>query len=187
MDFPARLAALRKQKGLTQKALGEAVDMSLIQISRYENGSSQPTLDVIPKLAVTLSASVDNLVFGENERGPDNELRLEFEAISRFNLDEKKTAYPLGDFSGDHLDIHQALLRWTPQSAAWFSATVGRQRTAYGGQRLLGAVDWAQQARAFDGARIDLTSDRAGVRTRSRTRPVRCTSGTVGCWGRTAR
>jgi transcriptional regulator with XRE-family HTH domain len=62
--------------------------MSLIQISRYENGSSQPTLDVIRKL----SASADDLVFDEDERAPDDELRLQFDAISRFGPAEQETA-----------------------------------------------------------------------------------------------
>jgi hypothetical protein len=31
-------------------------------------------------------------VFTDDERGPDDELRLQFEAISRFDPDKKKTA-----------------------------------------------------------------------------------------------
>ena len=57
---------------------------------RYEAGTSQPTLDVIRKLAQALRVSADELLFETAERGPDEDLRLQFEAISRFTDDEKK-------------------------------------------------------------------------------------------------
>jgi len=89
-DFPQRLAALRKEKGLTQQALADLIEMHVIQIRRYESGASQPTLDVIRKLALALSVSADMLIFGENGRGPDEELRLQFEAVSKFPAEEKR-------------------------------------------------------------------------------------------------
>ncbi len=51
MPFPNRLATLRKQRGLTQEALGTLIGITKTQVYRYENGSSQPTLDVIKNLA----------------------------------------------------------------------------------------------------------------------------------------
>ncbi|AWB66171.1 hypothetical protein C2869_06850 [Saccharobesus litoralis] len=39
---------------------------------------------------MTLHVSIDSLVFEQTERGPDDELRLQFEAISHFDADEKK-------------------------------------------------------------------------------------------------
>ena len=85
MDFPDRLAALRRGKRLTQQALADAVGIHVSQLRRYEAGHSQPTLEVIRKLAVTLSVSADLLVFGKDERGPDDELRLQFEAVGRLD------------------------------------------------------------------------------------------------------
>lgn len=92
MDFPQRLATLRKQKGLTQQALSEEVEISLIQLRRYEAGSSQPTLDVIKRLAVALSVSSDALLFDSEERGPDDELRYQFEAIRHFDPEDRRVA-----------------------------------------------------------------------------------------------
>jgi transcriptional regulator with XRE-family HTH domain len=60
------------------------------QLSCYESGSSQPTLEVIRKIAVALSVSADELIFDENERGPQDDLRLQFEAVSKFTAEEKK-------------------------------------------------------------------------------------------------
>jgi transcriptional regulator with XRE-family HTH domain len=90
LDFPQHLAALRKERGLTQQALAERVGVHVVQLRRYESGASQPTLDVIRKLAMALSVSADLLLFGKDERGPDDELRLQFEAVSRFDPEEKK-------------------------------------------------------------------------------------------------
>lgn len=89
-EFPSRLAALRKEKGMTQGALADQVKVSVLQIRRYESGTSQPTLEVIRKLAVALSVSSDMLVFGDGERGPSDDLRLQFEAVSQFPAEEKQ-------------------------------------------------------------------------------------------------
>jgi transcriptional regulator with XRE-family HTH domain len=90
--FPARLALLRKEHGLTQQTLAERVGIHVVQLRRYESGSSQPTLDVIRHLAVALSVSADLLLFGKDERGPDADLRFQFEAVSRFDAEDKKAA-----------------------------------------------------------------------------------------------
>jgi transcriptional regulator with XRE-family HTH domain len=91
MDFPQRLATIRKDRGLTQHTLAERVGVHVSQIRRYEGGTSTPTLDVLRKLAIALSVSADTLVFDENERGPDDDLRLQFEATARLSDEEKQT------------------------------------------------------------------------------------------------
>lgn len=90
MNFPKRLVSLRKAKGFTQQTLADAVDMHVNQIKKYEAGTAQPTLTAMIKLAQTLHVSLDELVFEEGERGPDEDLRLQFEAISRMPDEEKK-------------------------------------------------------------------------------------------------
>ncbi len=43
------------------------------------------------RLAVALEVSADELVFGgADQRGPDDDLRLEFEAVSQFGQEDKK-------------------------------------------------------------------------------------------------
>lgn len=90
MKFPERLAALRKEKGYTQQTLADSAGVHLTQIQRYENGAVQPTLDVIRRLAVALSVSADVLIFDKSERDPDEDLRLQFEAVSRMSAPDKK-------------------------------------------------------------------------------------------------
>ncbi len=90
VDFPQRLADLRKQHSLTQAQLAERIGMHVVQLRRYEAGTSQPRLDVIRRLSTALQVSADMLLFGKDERGPDNDLRLQFEAVSRFDEEEKR-------------------------------------------------------------------------------------------------
>lgn len=93
--FPERLVAIRKEHNLTQQALAESARCGISQLKRYELGTSQPTLDVIKRLAQALRVSSDYLLFGKDERGPDDDLRLQFEAVSRFSSEEKKVVKSL--------------------------------------------------------------------------------------------
>ncbi len=97
MAFPEQLAQLRKDRKLTQQRLADLVHLHVIQIRRYESGSSQPTLDVIRRLAVALSVSADALVFEKDERGPGDDLRLHFEAVQAMAPEDKKVITSLID------------------------------------------------------------------------------------------
>ena len=90
MGFGARLAKWRKERGLTQLALAEKAELHVVQVRRYETEVSQPSLEAIRKLALALSISTDALLFDDDERGPDDDLRLQFEAVSRLPAAQKK-------------------------------------------------------------------------------------------------
>jgi DNA-binding XRE family transcriptional regulator len=64
---------------LSQQPLAEQVGLQVMPIHRYEAGTSQPTLDVIRRLAVTLGVTADELVFGSEGRGPDQDLKRQLE------------------------------------------------------------------------------------------------------------
>jgi hypothetical protein len=51
------------------------------------------------------------------------------------------------------LNLHQGWIELGHERTAPLSVRVGRQELAYGEERLVGAVNWAQQARSFDGIR----------------------------------
>ena len=97
MTFPERLATLRKVRGLTQQALADQVGIAVLQVHRYEGGTSQPTLDVIRRLAIALGVSADMLLFDEQERGPSDTLRYQFETISRMTEHEQEIVRELLD------------------------------------------------------------------------------------------
>ncbi|MBV1777401.1 helix-turn-helix domain-containing protein [Burkholderiaceae bacterium DAT-1] len=88
MSFPERLASIRKERGFTQQQMADKIGMHISQLKRYESGSSQPTIDVFRRIALALNVSADMLLFEPDERGPNDRLKLQFEAISQ--LDEKE-------------------------------------------------------------------------------------------------
>lgn len=74
---------------MTQQALADQVGCHATTIRRYEANETQPILEVIRKLARALSVSADALVIEQDERGPTDELRLQFEAASQLPPDEQ--------------------------------------------------------------------------------------------------
>lgn len=97
MAFPERLATLRKARSMTQQSLAEKTRIHVVQIRRYEAGSSQPTLDAIRKLALALNVSADALVFDEKERDPTKRLKLHFEAVAQLPPEQQETIIELID------------------------------------------------------------------------------------------
>jgi transcriptional regulator with XRE-family HTH domain len=95
VKFPHRLRLPRKAKGYTQQSLADASGIHVQQITRYETRTAQPSVEALIKLARTLGASTDALLFDPDERGPDDDLHLQFEAVSRFDDDEKRTVREL--------------------------------------------------------------------------------------------
>jgi transcriptional regulator with XRE-family HTH domain len=89
MNFPAQLTQLRQARGLTQRQVADTAGIHVNQIKRYEAGTTQPTLEALAKVAKALHISLDHLVFGENQRGPDEDLQLQFEAVSALDDDDK--------------------------------------------------------------------------------------------------
>ena len=73
---------LRKEQGMTQQGFADMAGIHINQVRRYESGSTQPTLEGLVKVAKALHVSLDDLVFGEDERGPSQKgLKLLVEAI----------------------------------------------------------------------------------------------------------
>jgi transcriptional regulator with XRE-family HTH domain len=90
MGFAERLAALRKERGLTQLQLAEKAGLHVVQVRRYETNVSEPSLEAVRKLAIALNASADALVFDAEERAPGKNLELHFEAVSQLEPDEQQ-------------------------------------------------------------------------------------------------
>ena len=111
VNFPQHVIALRKQKAMTQQQLAERIGVHVAQIRRYEAGTSQPTLDVIRSMAVALGVSADELLFATNERGPDADLKLQFEAVSKFDPESKKVVQQVLD----SMILQQEARRWSSE------------------------------------------------------------------------
>ena len=57
-----RLREIRKQRGMTQEALSHAAKVNRVNIAKYENGVSSPTLKTVEKLSLALGCTIDDLV-----------------------------------------------------------------------------------------------------------------------------
>jgi len=62
MKFHRKLARLRKELGLSQAELGERVGVHIAHLSRLENGKSQPSVEMLWKIAHALGVSMDYLM-----------------------------------------------------------------------------------------------------------------------------
>ena len=65
-----QLAALRKEKGYTQKQVAEMLNISNKTLSSWEVGNTMPDLEMLPKIADIYGVSCDELLRENVE--PDN-------------------------------------------------------------------------------------------------------------------
>jgi len=91
MGFSKRLSSLRKNRKLTQQKMADIAGIHVSQIKRYESGETQPSLEVLRKIAVALNISADMLLFDESERELPDDLKLKFEAVSKMSEANRKT------------------------------------------------------------------------------------------------
>lgn len=57
-----RLRELRIKRGLSQEALARQIDVGNLQIWRYENGESEPSSEILGRVARALNTSADYLL-----------------------------------------------------------------------------------------------------------------------------
>lgn len=60
----AQIAFLRKERGLTQAALGEALGVSFQAVSKWERGESLPDTALLIPLAQVLQTTVEHILIG---------------------------------------------------------------------------------------------------------------------------
>ena len=61
-DFPARLKAIRRQRGKTQRELAEYLGMKIRSYQFYEGVEREPPIDKLIAIADYLDVSIDELV-----------------------------------------------------------------------------------------------------------------------------
>ncbi len=88
MSIARRLATLRKQKGLTQQAW--LTPSACISPRSSVAGTSQPSLEALKKLAKIFRVTTDSLIFEPEELEPDEDLRLQFKAVSNMPAKEQQ-------------------------------------------------------------------------------------------------
>lgn len=65
MEFNEKLQELRKQKGLTQEELAQALFVSRTAVSKWESGRGYPNLESLKAIADFFGVTVDELLSGE--------------------------------------------------------------------------------------------------------------------------
>lgn len=65
MEFHEKLQQLRKNRGLTQEELAEALYVSRTAISKWESGRGYPSIDSLKELSRYFSVSIDDLLSGD--------------------------------------------------------------------------------------------------------------------------
>lgn len=68
MELKEKLVTLRKEKGLTQLAVAEKLDISRQAISRWESGTALPSTDNLRCLSILYEVPVDYLLKEDSER-----------------------------------------------------------------------------------------------------------------------
>lgn len=65
MEFNEKLQELRKQKGMTQEELAEALYVSRTAISKWESGRGYPNIDSLKAISQYFAISIDELLSGD--------------------------------------------------------------------------------------------------------------------------
>lgn len=65
MEFNEKLQQLRKQKGLTQEELAQALYVSRTAISKWESGRGYPNIDSLKAISKFFSVTIDHLLSGD--------------------------------------------------------------------------------------------------------------------------
>jgi transcriptional regulator with XRE-family HTH domain len=94
MNIGERIKELRAAKKLTQTELAKIVGLSFIQIGRYETQKSNPSSDVLQKLATALETTTDFLMQGNSNdiisaQLNDKELLNQFKQVEQLNDEDK--------------------------------------------------------------------------------------------------
>lgn len=92
MSFAQRTSTLRRERGLIHQSLADATGIQVQQIKRNEAGTSQPSADALKKITQFFGLTTDWLLVEDSKRGPDDDLRLRFEAMGQLTPEEKGVA-----------------------------------------------------------------------------------------------
>jgi len=98
MTLGEHIMLLRKQKGLSQAALGKEIGTSGDIIGRYERNIMNPSIEVIIKISDSLGVSIDYLV-GKTSLELDESVLKRLEDISSLSDENKSFIFRMIDMA----------------------------------------------------------------------------------------
>jgi transcriptional regulator with XRE-family HTH domain len=102
MQLAENIKQTRKEYGWTQAELAEKAGLASVQVGRYENGKSMPTIEILMKIDDALNISIDFLVNGAtgeqaNQHIQDKELLSLFSSVEELEKEDKNVIKVLID------------------------------------------------------------------------------------------
>lgn len=101
MEFHEKLQQLRKNKGLTQEELAQALYVSRTAISKWESGRGYPNIDSLKAIASFFGVTIDTLLSGD-------------EVLTIAEADQKQKERTLRDLVFGLLDLSAVLFFFLP-------------------------------------------------------------------------
>lgn len=100
-EMGARIAQARKERGLTQQQLADALGISQQTLAHYEVGRVGVGAPMLPRLSELLDLSFDEILLGQptvrlpGKRGPASRLEQQLDAIARLPKAEQRAVSTL--------------------------------------------------------------------------------------------
>lgn len=140
MDFKEKLAAIRKDRGLSQEEIAERIGVSRQAVSKWESGESFPDIDNLIAIGDILGVSIDRLVRRDSDGcgtavvksiNSDKDRMVAFLCTAKKNgyaahAPEQKSSRPAsydihyrdGDFL--YIDTYLGGEKFTGEEAVWY-------------------------------------------------------------------
>ncbi len=100
-ELGARIAQLRKDAGLSQQAVADALELAQQTYANYEVARARPPVSMLPVLAELFGVSVDELLGlnknGAGKRGPTPLLQKQIERLNRLPKAQQKIVLKMLD------------------------------------------------------------------------------------------
>ena len=130
-----RIAAFRKEKGLTQEALAEKTNVTAQAVSKWENDQTCPDIQLLPELSKILGVSVDKLLTGKTESAPPVTLVPEEE---RKAITDMMMRIECSAPDGDHVRVN------LPLALIQIALETGLELPQFSGSSILQKIDFKQ-------------------------------------------
>ena len=100
-ELGARIAQLRKDAGLSQQAIADALEIAQQTYANYEVARARPAVSMLPTLSQLFGVSVDELLGlhknGPGKRGPTPLLQKQIERLNRLPKAQQKVVMQMLD------------------------------------------------------------------------------------------